>query len=242
MFGKKKQQSEDSALLRNIYMTLIKFQRNHNLVQVKFKGDDVTYQSMILRVNPEAQYLYIDELFPKNDGFIGLEGHTITVFVKERGMTVSFDSKILKRGTENGALYYKIELPTEIDKQQRRGAFRIQVDKTVDVGVQSLNMNEERLVAKIKDISITGVRLEIEGDYKNIRSGSVLRDLVVRYGNGEAFTCNLDVRNCQTYEDPHHHTLVGGQFLDLSGEDKKNLERFILKTQREIRRREVEAA
>lgn len=242
MFGKKKQVSEDNALVRNIYMTLIKFQRNHNLVQVKFKGDDVTYQSMILRVNPEEQYLYIDELFPKSDGFIGLEGHTITVYVKDKGITVSFDSKILKRGKEDGALYYKIELPTEIDKQQRRGAFRIQVDKTVDMGVQSLNVNDERLVAKIKDISITGVRLEIEGEHKQIRSGSILRDLVVRYDNGEEFTCNLDVRNSETYEDPHHHTLVGGQFLDLSGEDKKTLEKFILKTQREIRRREVEAA
>ena len=244
LFGRKKLVNEDSAVLRNIYMTLMRFQRNHNLVQVKFKGDEVTYQSMILRVNPEEQYLYIDELFPKTDGFIGLEGHTITVIVKEKGMTVSFDSKILKRGKEDGALYYKIELPTEIDKQQRRGAFRIQMDDAlgVDVGVELDNSADESLIATVKDISSTGVRLVIQGEHKKIRSGTVLANLKLSYGDGEFFICNLDVRNSQLEQEPHHHTLVGGQFINLNSEDKKQLEKFILKTQREIRRREMEAA
>lgn len=236
-FRKKKSTAQVDSAVRNIYLTLIKFQRSHSLVQVRFKGDDTVYQSIILEVVPEHGHLTIDELFPKQSGLQGLVGHEIEIFVKESGYTLSFMSSILEREEADQNPFYRIELPKVIDRQQRRGAFRIVPDSREDMSLTIVDEDEKELVM-VRDLSSSGICIVLDGDRRDdFKVGTVINYILLNYGAGETVKCQLDVRNVRLENEPFHQTVIGAKFLHINPEDQKQLEQYLLRLQREQRRK-----
>ncbi|MBL4867148.1 MAG: flagellar brake protein [Pseudomonadales bacterium] len=233
IFNRKKVTEKASPKLRDIYMTLFKIKRNHSFVQVKFVGDHAIYQSMILDVDPDERTLTIDELFPKDEGFVGMAGHNVTLTVRDKGVVISFDTEVIQRGESDGASLYVIRLPSEIAKDQRRGAFRIDVENENHIRIKIESPEHCHLLVKVRDLSATGVRLEIEGDQsETLKAGLVLQSCRIKLGDFGELLCNLDVRNLRNSEEPYDHTIVGGKFIDISVDQGRVLEKFIIKEQR----------
>ena len=233
LFNRKKTTGKVSPKLRDIYMTLFKIKRNHSFVQVKFLGDHVIYQSMILDVDPDEKTMTIDELFPKDEGFVGMEGHNVTLTVRDKGLVISFETEVIQRGQSDGVPLYVIRLPSEIAKDQRRGAFRIDVASNYNISVEIESSEHCHLPVKVKDLSATGVRLEFEGDHSEIiKAGLILQSCRIRLGGYGELICNLDVRNILISDEPNDHTIVGGKLVDVDIEQKRMLEKYIIKQQR----------
>jgi len=237
----KKTKPEQDSSLRDTYLTLTKFQRNHNLAYIKFKGDDTVYQSMILTVDPVDKSIMIDELFPKDNGFLGLEGSTISLLIRDKGFSIAFESKIISRLEKPEGMLYKIKMPDFLDKQQRRNAFRIKVESGMSVAAVVAN-DEHQLSAKVINISASGLQIALEGRHKNIEEGTCIENIILRYGDDQTMSCDLDVRHTQYADEPNEQTYIGGRFIDMIDDEHKQLEKYILKLQRQVRRRDSAAA
>lgn len=217
----------DPFAARQVYLNLFDVQRSHALIEVAIDGTDAHYQSIILSLDPEAGTMVIDELFPA--GFVGMPGQPLTITVRLDGKRrLSFSTSILKRESEEGVESYQLALPEFVDYNQRRGAFRIQLRGGWGTVSQFRAPNKARCSATVRDLSSTGIRLELD-EPAEVAEGDVLSDLRFEFA-GRSFQCEADVRNVRQDDD---NVVVGAAFRDMSRAEQRSLERIIMQMQRQ---------
>lgn len=226
--------SADLGALREVYLNLFDVQRSHALIDVSIDGTDARYQSIIIGVDPERGVVEIDELFPA--GFVGLPGQPITVSVRLDGKRrLTFNTHIISRRDDGQLESYWLALPESLDYNQRRGSFRLQLGQGWGVVSEFLAPDRERCSARVRDLSSTGIRLEILGGIKPA-AGDVLHDLNFEFA-GRNYRCAADVRNVTNLNtksgDSPDRFLIGAQFRDMSRVEQRSLERMIMQLQRQ---------
>lgn len=226
--------SPDLGSLREIYLNLFDVQRSHALIDVAIDGTDARYQSIIIGVNPERGVVEIDELFPA--GFIGLPGQPLTVTVRLDGQRrLTFNTHIISRRDDGQLESYWLALPESLDYNQRRGSFRLQLGQGWGVISEFLAPDQERCSARVRDLSSTGIRLEVVGGTKPA-AGDVLHDLHFEFA-GRNYQCAADVRNVTNLNgksvDSADRFLIGAQFRDMPRIEQRSLERMIMQMQRQ---------
>jgi c-di-GMP-binding flagellar brake protein YcgR len=218
----------DPLAVRQVYLNLFDVQRSHALIEVAVDGSDAHYQSIILALDPEAGSMTIDELFPA--GFVGLPGQPLTITVRLDGKRrLTFSTQILARQNDEGVESYRLVLPEVVDYNQRRGAFRLQLRGGWGTVSQFLAPDRHRCSATVRDLSSTGIRLELQ-DAPQVATGDVLTDLQFEFA-GRSFQCQADVRNVM--QDASDNVVVGAAFVDLSRVEQRSLERMIMQMQRQ---------
>ena len=222
--------AEELAALRDVYLNLFDVQRSHALIDVAIDGIDASYQSIIIGINPERGILEIDELFPH--GFVGLPGQPVTVTVRlDNKRRLTFSTHIISRRDDDGVESYWLALPDVLDYNQRRGAFRLQLNQGWGVVSEFLAPDHERCSARVRDLSSTGIRLEVLDGAKP-STGDVLHDLHFEFA-GRNYKCAADVRNVTNLGDASGRFLIGAQFRDMSRVEQRSLERMIMQLQRQ---------
>lgn len=222
--------SADLGALREVYLNLFDVQRSHALIDVAIDGIDARYQSIIIGVNPERGILEIDELFPP--GFVGLPGQPVTVTVRLDGTRrLTFNTHIISRHDDGRLESYWLALPESLDYNQRRGSFRLQLGQGWGVVSEFLAPDHARCSARVRDLSSTGIRLEVLGGSRPTE-GDVLEDLHFEFA-GRNYQCVADVRNVINSSDTSDRFLIGAQFRDLSRVEQRSLERMIMQLQRQ---------
>lgn len=226
--------SSDLGALREVYLNLFDVQRSHALIDVAIDGTDARYQSIIIGVDPERGVLEIDELFPA--GFVGLPGQPITITVRLDGKRrLTFNTHIISRRDDGQLESYWLALPESLDYNQRRGSFRLQLGQGWGVISEFLAPDQERCSARVRDLSSTGIRLEVVGGTKP-STGDVLHDLHFEFA-GRNYQCAADVRNVTNLSanasEKSDRFLIGAQFRDLSRVEQRSLERMIMQMQRQ---------
>ncbi|MFT3931865.1 MAG: PilZ domain-containing protein [Spongiibacteraceae bacterium] len=225
--------SPDLGALREVYLNLFDVQRSHALIDVAIDGTDARYQSIIIGVDPERGVVEIDELFPA--GFIGLPGQPLTVTVRLDGKRrLTFNTHVISRRDDGQIESYWLALPESLDYNQRRGSFRLQLGQGWGVISEFLAPDQERCSARVRDLSSTGIRLEVLGGTKPT-TGDVLHDLHFEFA-GRNYQCAADVRNVTNLSgksDGLDRFLVGAQFRDMSRVEQRSLERMIMQMQRQ---------
>lgn len=217
----------DTLATRQVYLNLFDVQRSHALIEVTVDGTDAHYQSIILALDPEAGTMTIDELFP--NGFVGLPGQPLTIIVRLDGKRrLSFTTSILARESEEGVESYRLALPEFVDYNQRRGAFRLQLRGSWGT-VSNFRAADRRCSAKVRDLSSTGIRLELQ-EPATVAEGDVLTDLRFEFA-GRSFQCEADVRNVA--QNDGDNIVLGAAFRDMSRVEQRSLERMIMQMQRQ---------
>jgi len=215
--------------LREIYLNLFDVQRSHALIDVAIDGIDARYQSIIIGVDPERGRVEIDELFPR--GFVGLPGQPVTVTVRLDGKRrLTFKTHIISRHDDGQLESYWLALPDSLDYNQRRGSFRLQMGQGWGVLSEFVAPDRERCSARVRDLSSTGIRLEVLGGARP-ETGDVLHDLHFEFA-GRNYRCAADVRNV-TSADAADRFLIGARFRDMSRVEQRSLERMIMQLQRQ---------
>ena len=224
------QAADNLSSLRDIYLNLFDVQRSHALIDVAIDGVDARYQSIIIGIDPERGVLEIDELFPA--GFVGLPGQPITVTVRLDGARrLTFNTHIISRHDDGRLESYWLALPEELDYNQRRGSFRLALGQGWGVISEFLAPDQQRCSARVRDLSSTGIRLEVIGG-KPPTTGDVLNDLQFEFA-GRNYQCVADVRNVTSAGEKPDRFLVGAAFRDMSRVEQRSLERMIMQLQRQ---------
>lgn len=231
------------AMKQQGYLALSRLMRDHALVRVKIDGIDRSYQSMVLSVNANDSFVVLDELFPADGALEGLGGQWLTVFASQGSMTTRFVSYVKRTEQDGDGLVHMLSFPDVVEQDQRRAAFRLPVGDAVPIEAMVQSPSKQALHAKVIDVSPYGVRLAIEGlEDLAVKNGVVLEKLDLMLGLEGNIQCGLDVRNARRIGSENGYTLVGGRFVGLPETQRARLDRFILRAQRRLRRRELEAA
>ena len=178
--------------------------------------------------------LEIDELFP--GGFVGLPGQPVTVTVRLDGARrLTFNTHIISRHDDGRLESYWLALPESLDYNQRRGSFRLALGQGWGVVSEFLAPDQARCSARVRDLSSTGIRLEVAGRERPA-AGDVLHDLHFEFA-GRNFQCAAAVRNVTNSDtnsgDGSDRFLIGAEFRDMPRVEQRSLERMIMQLQRQ---------
>ncbi len=222
----------------NAYWPLYQVYKQHQFIYVSFKDAEKPLQSMILSIDPQNGSMEIDEFFPKDASCV--PGQRITVLVRgEEGRSMQFNTFVLGLQLEDGSVRYTVRLPEQIKNHQRREAFRMNVTVGGAGSRTVLNVSEtdssRRFLARIKDLSTSGVGLQIEGDTLDvIPVGSTVTSKIGL--SGLSLDCRVDIRRSSVNDDLDPVTEIGGEFVGLSVVQQRELTRYIMESQRRQRR------
>ena len=146
---------------RNYILTLLGRLVEHRvLLKLYFPDDPKPYTTTVLKVDPSADALLLDEIFPLGGRPPVHAQCRLTIHARLAGSTLQA-TLLLKEVVEQDSLvYYRMHLPEAIDYGQRREGHRVQVAKLGVIAkiFRSDGMAEE---AVLHDISSAGLSLAI---------------------------------------------------------------------------------
>ena len=225
---------------RKVYTALFETMHEHALIYVAPAGLKTTYQSMILDINPEEKYLLIDELFP-HTGYEVAVGDRLSVSIGRKGKALTFPTELLMTGEHNGAPFFKVTLPTVIQQEQRRKAYRVDLELREQNYVRCQLRNGQQWAGYLKDISLSGIRVELYDEQQGIEPGMLLHGVRINIGSELEFKCDLEVMNIGRRAAGQQGSALGAQYVSMSDADERQLQQYLLKLQRKMIKREVSA-
>lgn len=212
----------------------------HTFVDVRFTDrDDISYQSLIIDVDAKNRLLRIDELYPLSRDIKVVVGEKIEITSRGKGVPVQFTSTISALELFDNSPAYAVVLPTSIKSNQRRGFFRIDVTRDMDVRLH-IPFDEGGLgLCTVHNISSSGVGFRFDKNITDqIRSTGMLKEARLTFPGNITMYCDLEVRSYDYKKSPARYTQVGAKIHNLSPAEKKKMDKMLLKLQREVKRNE----
>lgn len=224
-------------------------QRSHQLLRLSFAGGQHEAQSMVVQVDADKGYFYIDEPPCTRCCELAIAGEPFDLATSLSGVDVTVaELSVVKLEQDPQGAMYKVALPASMGYVQRRDSFRAPL-----VGLSNIAVNvcpvpagepeesaiEEFPEATLEDISSAGCRFSIRGD-KNLCIGQVGDQLSLSMQFPDAsspVTVVADVRHTRHVQ-RSKLWLIGCQFTALDMQSQKLIDSQVFETQRLQRLRE----
>jgi c-di-GMP-binding flagellar brake protein YcgR len=221
------------------YKTLEHLRRNHDWIDVKVTKTDKSYQSLVVKIDPENHELLIDDLYPPDDIEKIEPGDTIEITSKSRKVLVNFYTRILARELADGKGAFRVELPEEIGRNHSRQAYRVFVNNeeglSIDIVYNESTLND----VKVINLSSEGIKLSFADDLTDqLEQDRIFEDCLIKLPSGFDIDCDIELRNVYKIRTPHPHTLAGGLLIVKQPQQRVKLEQYLAAVQRQQRRRE----
>lgn len=155
---------------------------------------------------------------------------------KYKGVTVTFDCRLLGLTESEDGLRYRVAFPERIYYPQLREFFRIQVQSLklpLHIRGRDEAGNEETVVGRVEDLGPNGIGFVLESDLF-IRKLDVLRYCVLRIEEDRQLTFDVQVRNVRPWG-RGGRIRVGARFVNLSKRNAGLIRREITRLQRRLR-------
>lgn len=190
--------------------------------KVIINKDDSTYLSLIQDINDD--YLLIDVPYAKGEYLHSFkEGDTIEIDYYNDNSYFMFKVKVIARQKENGIPVYKVTIPEEIKKVERRDFVRIDILENV-----FYNKNDKWNKAVLLDLSGGGMRIRIKED---IEVGDKIQ--VNLFIDEEKIQVNGVIVRVIQNEDKEN--ICGLEFIDIDERKRdKIIEKIFLEMRRQI--------
>ena len=217
-------------------LQLYRLRREHRLLRVKVPGVEGDLQSLLLEIDLRNQRMLLDEPFPLRVEMEAMVGRRLQVASVEGAASTRFETTALAVESLRGLPVLSVALPVAVVAAQRRNNYRLAVDEHTHI--QAILRHDElgNLAARVMDLSVQGIRLEVPGIITDALDGVV--NLFLRMGMEQGMLCQLRVCSQQPVYG-EEATLVGGQFQGLNPPQVQTIERFIVRSQRAQRQREM---
>lgn len=234
---------EPRASLEQTVIRLQQMVEERSFVDVRFPDRaDRVYQSLILRVDPVERYVLIDELFPAHGAFFVSPGDEVEITSVRRGIPVRFHTwvKSISIDEADGLPAYRLALPDAVEAKQRRSHYRIAIDPDSGVRLRIRSPEGGRVLCTVLNLSQTGIGFSCQGNLADrLRQGALLRNCGLTIPGAPEILCDLEARSFEFRKQPHRHTVVGARIDALGASAAKQLEQFLVLTQRQQRRESV---
>ena len=243
------QKNAESSQRQQTYLRLFQVMRAHKLMWLQVEGDDSLYQTVVLHVDAEEPFMFIDEPFPVDGVLAGLVGEMVTLSFNDDGQQQSMRCRLLGKAGEEEAAIYQLSYPETMSSKQRRETYRLPVDEMDHISIATSSLERwlpestEKTVVDsvVLDISAGGLRWAVKGNHQlDVHAGKMLpgMDLSV-LGCGD-ICVDFDVSYSKWVPAlgnlRSEHTIVGGSFVGLEPKKIQQLERYITLIQRQQRR------
>lgn len=214
---------------------LFRLCREHRLLLVTQRGVKDQYQSMLLEVDLINRRILLDEPFPHEHPIEYWLGRRLDLASIEGGVNTRFESRVMGFENRDHGAALSLNIPVEVVAAQRRKNFRLVVDDSIPVKAVLRIQDLGNVAAKVLDLSVGGVRVAIPGHYESIKGAKIN----LRMGLDSSLICELGISSVQQLAEDDI-TLIGAELLSLHPEQIKNIQRFLARSQRQQRQRELE--
>jgi c-di-GMP-binding flagellar brake protein YcgR len=217
-----------------IVATLHQLKTEHELLSVCVPGCPETASSAILGVKEDQDCYYLDELNLPTTHKAFLKNRKASINCRLQGMEVRFSCHLVKASSDGGIALYKISIPKNMIRIQRREHFRLRLDAGLMVPVTVPRLEGDSANGEAFDLSAGGVGAFMNTN--NIPSrGQVLTEVSISLPQSPSFKTNLEIRFARV-DDIHHMLRIGGRFIGLNRNQERLIEHFLAEQQRKRRR------
>ena len=223
-----------------IFSILSAVQKARTPISIKFENRERYYTSLILRTELDEAYMIIDEIAPEDGHLLAMSKLPFSIRGSHGGVSLFFRPNVISgSGIQSDIAFYKIKFPEEMIYQQRRSAFRAPVARALQIKVAVRSkQRDEMLVGRLYDLSISGCRINFEGEIKPaLIRGDRFEECSFFFND---FTLNVPVTlKHASYVRDWGETTCGFKFEGLDKASQKPIDRFVYFLQREARRLET---
>jgi len=226
---------------QQIFSILTAVQKSRTPITIKFEGSERYFTSIILKTDLDKSHLIIDEIAPEEGHVLAMKNLPFSIRGSHSGVSLFFRPNIISgAGTENNIAFYSIPLPDEMVYQQRRGSYRALVPRVLNTqaNITSTSQNHS-LTGRLYDISITGCRINFEGEIKpELVRGDVFEQVDISLPEGDKINYPLKLKHAR-YSRESNETSCGFHFEGIDKAGQRMVDRFVYFLQREARRLET---
>ena len=211
---------------------------SHTLVTLHGDNGRDFVLTAITGIDPDdgAVFLACGPDAAQNEGIFESEEVAVTAIHEQ--VRVQFVTKPVERAVQDGEFVFKLRMPAQLLRLQRREYYRLITSLTHPVKCY-FGHGEDALEALVTDISVGGVGVLYHPGVFRLRTGMVYESC--RLSIPDAGEYLLNVKACNAYEETMRNGLValraGCQFIDLPAALESEIQRYIYKVERERRAR-----
>lgn len=221
-----------SELIRNlgqIYQLLNRVQEDHILLKVALDGSNETFNTALIKVDPNNGEIWLDQLHLESGHEQMEESLTIGVQCFDQGVDIKFDTVVTSVVNDHDVVHYVCAVPKSIDYLQRRENYRVPIKLTLNA-IVALTTQSQNLAGTLTNISLGGIGGEIDAKRK-LESNKPYHCLLRVPSQGMA-AVNVEIR----FIDKIIHggkRRFGAQFINLEKSQSKLIEKLVFELQRE---------
>jgi len=226
---------------QQIFSILSSVQKSRTPITIKFEGSEKYYTSIILKTDLDKNHLIIDEIAPEDGHVLALQNMSFSIRGSHGGISLFFRHNIISgSNSENGIAFYSIPLPDKMVYQQRRNSFRALVPRALNTQASvTSDKHLQPLSGRLYDISITGCRINFEGEVnQGLVRGDIFELAAITLPDGDQLNYALKLKHA-FYRRENDETSCGFEFLGIDKVGQRLVDRFVYFLQREARRLET---
>lgn len=197
------------------------------LLAVTVPEDSHTYNSALLEIHAEQDFLVLDELKPADGHAALLQQRTCRVRGELKGVTVAFSTSLLESDSRDGIAYYRVAFPKTVHYGQRRAHYRPRVALSKRTTVAIEFGDGTAVTGIVQDLSLGGLRIKLDGEAAGLDVGTTL-PCRIQFPDGTELRCTIESR---FVSGSAQH--LGGQFQALQPAQRSILQKFIRELERE---------
>ncbi|MBL4712836.1 MAG: flagellar brake protein [Gammaproteobacteria bacterium] len=229
----------DSELITDpsrIARLLENLSKHYSPLTLQIPGYKKHYASCIVGV--EKPYVLLDELMPNTGHEHLLEVGKVKARGKIDGVDIKFSTTLSRVDVQKNITTYYMRLPTKLNYQQRRVAYRVRIPLSKTLHILIDNGSNRPTVAELHDLSHGGAG-KIIPEGKNIFKVGEYYECVIELPCGEWLICTVQVRYMKDIPSKKRQ-MIGTQFIDLLPVQKRLISRSISQLElEEIKKRAV---
>ncbi|RYZ97868.1 MAG: PilZ domain-containing protein [Moraxellaceae bacterium] len=218
--------SDSADFVPEEYLSLWKLQSQRQILEIKVEGTSRSYQTIIMAIDTQRGFLWLDDLFPTQHV---LElGDNVTLRHHRNGEQLCFTSPVVAWGSTYGATGLAILLPEQVSYQPRRQNIRCDLSNAPTLSVKIRPMGQDISYGTVQDISLAGLRMMIPGNLLGqLHHGAFLPLCELALSDELQIRCSARVRSLRMERTPHRHTQVSVEFIDLPLDRQQKLQQFL---------------
>lgn len=231
-------QEPEQAITYKPYMAglLKRLQSARALVSITIEKNKFVYNTIIIDVDSNENWLYLDELNSEAAHKSIRKGSTIQFNARVKGVEINFQTKVLAIESSNNIAMYRLALPEKMLYTQRRRHYRAAVNDEHHLGISIPVPLKQHITGSIVDISAGGFCSRLVLSETNvIQEQQAIFDATISLPGQNTITCDIEVRNIRHYPE-QGYSLVGGEFIEIEPNQQTHVERIVAMLDRNQRR------
>ena len=205
------------------------------IITARFPSDNDVYNTSIIDVDSNSKIFHLDEFLPAQGNHQIRKLKNVSLRARLDGAILTMDCNLKKSGEENNIPYFMMHFPDKIRSIQRRESYRVSIPASTHFQATLQTDAGNFIAGFLHDISFSGVSIRLEGipDFELI-PGNTIPFLTLHLD--EVITCSMEIKRISHIIG---HVVVAGRLEDLSPNQQKIIQRFILRLDREKRQKEM---